>query len=129
MQCAACARSESQRNGAWYCQSCISSRFVSRFSLLTLLAETDEDYTHDSLKEYNVKRQQLRNNLTLVTANATALLSGSSKSRLGVEHERLLKAEKWTLASRAYAAREQVTRTKAQNEAGELALAPSQVTS
>ncbi|KWU41480.1 hypothetical protein RHOSPDRAFT_36953 [Rhodotorula sp. JG-1b] len=95
MQCAACARSETQRNGAWYCQSCISSR----------------------LKEYNVKRQQLRNSLTLVTANATALLSASSKSRLGVEHERLLKADKWTLASRAYAAREQVTRTKAQNQA------------
>ncbi|GAA5975925.1 hypothetical protein JCM10908_005329 [Rhodotorula pacifica] len=94
MQCAACARSEPQRNGAWYCQNCISSR----------------------LKEYNVKRQQLRNALTLVTANATALLTGS-RNRLGVEQERLLKAEKWTLASRAYAAREQVTKTKAQNQA------------
>ncbi|GAA5868345.1 hypothetical protein JCM3774_003261 [Rhodotorula dairenensis] len=96
MQCAACARTEPQRNGAWYCHSCISSR----------------------LREYTVKRQQLRNQLTLVTNNATALLTGSTNSdRLGVEQERLLKAEKWTLASRAYAAREQTIGTKAHNHA------------
>ncbi|BGP54376.1 hypothetical protein JCM8202v2_001953 [Rhodotorula sphaerocarpa] len=94
MQCAACARSEPQRNGAWYCGSCISSR----------------------LQEYHVRKTQLRNALKLVTGNATTLLTGS-QTRFGVEHERLLKAEKWSLASRAYASREEVARVKAQNHA------------
>lgn len=71
----------------------------------------------NSLKEYHTRRQQLKNGLTLVTVNATSLLTGS-RNRVGVEEERLLKAEKWTLASRAYAAREEVTRAKARNQDG-----------
>ncbi|GAA5925446.1 hypothetical protein JCM3775_001412 [Rhodotorula graminis] len=104
--CPACARADPTRH--FFCHNCISS----------------------CLADHNSRRQQLRNALTLVTAKANALLSGSdrplSSSRappLGVTDERLLKADKWVLASRAYAAREAVVKAKQANAQVETDLA------
>ncbi|KAJ8295896.1 hypothetical protein OF846_001234 [Rhodotorula toruloides] len=101
-QCGACLRVEPGR--ALFCHDCISQR----------------------LAEHYARRQQLRNALTLVTSKAAALLAGTERpattpgggrsAALGVEDERLMKAEKWTLASRAYAAREAVAKGKTANE-------------
>ncbi|BGP46745.1 hypothetical protein JCM10450v2_002593 [Rhodotorula kratochvilovae] len=76
------------------------------------------------LAEHYARRQQLRNALTLVTSKANALHAGTDRPAtharapiLGVREERELKAEKWALASRAYAAREAVAKAKVANEA------------
>ncbi|GJN87432.1 hypothetical protein Rhopal_000381-T1 [Rhodotorula paludigena] len=67
---------------------------------------------------------QVKNALTLVAAKATALLAGTDRPatahrapHIGVQDERILKADKWHLASRAYAARDAVTKAKAANAA------------
>ncbi|GAA6055458.1 hypothetical protein JCM3770_002837 [Rhodotorula araucariae] len=90
--CRACTRADPAR--AFFCQDCIAS----------------------CLKDHHARRQQLRNALTLVTAKATALLQGRQHS-LGVNDERRLKADKWSLASRAYAARDAVAKAKVANDA------------
>ncbi|GAA5898475.1 hypothetical protein JCM8208_006994 [Rhodotorula glutinis] len=104
--CPACARADPTRH--FFCRTCISS----------------------CIADHNARRQQLRNALTLVTAKANALLAGTdrapSSSRappLGVADERLLKADKWVLASRAYAAREAVVKAKQANSQVETDLA------
>ncbi|GAA6002180.1 hypothetical protein JCM10207_003112 [Rhodosporidiobolus poonsookiae] len=99
MQCTACSRSEQGRR--FYCSACISTR----------------------LAEHYTRTQQLRNALTLVTAKGSALLAGTERpatatagNAFGVQNERLFKAEKWTLASRAYAAREAAAKAKGEAE-------------
>ncbi|GAA5836121.1 hypothetical protein JCM9279_002202 [Rhodotorula babjevae] len=100
--CPACSRADPTRH--FFCRDCISSCLV----------------------DHNACRQQLRNALTLVTAKATALLSGTDRTpssprarALGVAEERLLKADKWVLASRAYAARDAVVKAKQANSQAE----------
>lgn len=127
-QCGACLRVEPGR--ALFCHDCISQRFV----LMTDSrrrhgSRTDAERRHGRrLAEHYARRQQLRNALTLVTSKAAALLAGTERpattpgggrsAALGVGDERLMKAEKWTLASRAYAAREAVAKGKTANESG-----------
>jgi hypothetical protein len=131
-QCGACLRAEPGR--PLFCQDCISQRFV----LMTDLRRrhkrrNDAERSHERrLAEHHARRQQLRNALTLVTSKAAALLTGTERpattlgagrgAALGVEEERLLKAEKWKLASRAYAAREAVAKGKTANESREFRL-------
>ncbi|BGP14609.1 hypothetical protein JCM10213v2_002558 [Rhodosporidiobolus nylandii] len=108
MQCAACTRSDASKT--FYCQSCLSTRLAEHYS----------------------SRQKYRNALTLVTSKAAALLAGTEKPAgaggggagrpLGVREERLLKAEKWTLASKVYATRKEAEFVK---EANEEAVSPS----
>ncbi|GAA5821284.1 hypothetical protein JCM11251_004553 [Rhodosporidiobolus azoricus] len=71
------------------------------------------------LQDHQARRAQLRNALTLVTSKASSLLAGtgSAAGSFGVKDERELKAEKWLLASRAFAAREGVAKGKEANSA------------
>jgi len=119
--CPACSRADPTRH--FFCRTCISSWSVP-LRPLSPCGRADPVLTN-SLADHNARRQQLRNALTLVTAKANALLSGAdrapSSSRappLGVTDERLLKADKWILASRAYAAREAVVKAKQANSQG-----------
>ncbi|GAA5967343.1 hypothetical protein JCM11641_000518 [Rhodosporidiobolus odoratus] len=108
MQCPACSPSDSSK--LLYCHNCLESR----------------------LKEHRARRVHLRNALASVTNKAQHLLTSSETSPesaargggkpFGVRDERLLKAEKWTLASRAFAAREAVAKGRLELQADESAL-------
>ncbi|ORY88317.1 UV radiation resistance protein/autophagy-related protein 14 [Leucosporidium creatinivorum] len=76
MECPACSRHDSR---AFYCAICVTNRLAEHYS----------------------RRKQYRDALTLATSKAAALLQPPSASNvLGVREESVLKAEKWTLATR-----------------------------
>ncbi|GAA6004783.1 uncharacterized protein JCM10292_002512 [Rhodotorula paludigena] len=87
-------------------------------------AQTGPPRAPPAAAEHYARRQQVKNALTLVAAKATALLAGTDRPatahrapHIAVQDERILKADKWHLASRAYVARDAVTKAKAANAA------------
>lgn len=74
----------------------------------------------NSLAEHYSRRKQYRDALTLATAKAAALLQPPPASNvLGVREESVLKAEKWTLATRLRDLRVASEKTREGINAGE----------